>query len=126
MATIVLVPSGGSLSQDGDAAKLGGSMATKTVSFTVEVVAPPDWFLAVAPMALKVVQGTLASFSVTATAQGGYTGTIALSLAGLPAGVTPTITPSTINQTGTATITFPTSAMPIAGPLALTLTGVGQ
>jgi hypothetical protein len=99
-------------------------MATKTINFTVEVLAPPNWFLALAPMALQVVQGVVASFNVTASAQGGYVGSIALSLTGLPAGVVATITPSTITQTGTATITFPTAAMTVAGPLTLTLTAV--
>jgi hypothetical protein len=127
MATIVLAPSGGNLSQDGDAAILtsGGNMATKTVNFTLQVTASPDWFLAVNPTTLSVAQGTAAVFGVTATAQGGYVGTIALSLSGLPAGVTPTINPTSIAQNGTATITIPTAAIPV-GTVALTLTGVGS
>ena len=98
-------------------------MATKTVNFTLTVTTPPDWFLAVSPTNLSVAQGTVASFSVTATAQGGYTGSITLSLSGLPAGVTATITPASIAQNGTATISIPTAAIPV-GAVALTLTGV--
>jgi hypothetical protein len=98
-------------------------MATKTVNFTLTVTTPPDWFLAVAPANLSVAQGTVASFTVTATAQGGYAGNLALSLSGLPAGVTPTITPATIPQNGTATISIPTAAIPV-GPVALVLTGI--
>ena len=98
-------------------------MATKTVNFTLTVTTAPDWFLAISPTSLSVAQGTVAIFSVTATAQGGYTGSIALSLTGLPTGVTPTITPVSIAQNGTATVSIPTAAIPV-GPVALTLTGI--
>ena len=98
-------------------------MATKTVNFTLAVTTPPDWFLSIAPTSLSVAQGIAAVFNVTATAQGGYVGTITLSVLGLPAGVTATIAPAAIAQNGTAVVTIPTSAIP-AGTLALTLQGV--
>ena len=101
-------------------------MAEKTVNFTLEVTAPPGWFLAIAPATLKVAQGTPAVFTLTATAQGGYTSTITFGpVTGLPAGVTATIAPASIPQNGTATVTIPTTAIPVGPVLALQLKGVG-
>ncbi len=99
-------------------------MATKTINFTLEVTTPPDWFLALTPTIVSVAQGALATFNVTTTNQGGYAGTIQLAVLGLPAGVVATITPNPVASEGTATITIPTSDIPV-GTLALTLQGVG-
>ena len=100
-------------------------MPEKFVSFSLEVVAPPNFFLTIAPLALSVIQGADASFTVTATAKGGYASNLALSILGLPAGVAATVTPSTIPPTGTATVRIPTSAIPEGTILALQLKGLG-
>lgn len=101
----------------------GGPMATKTVNFTLAVTASPDWFLSIAPTSLTVAQGAVAVFNVTATAQGGFTGSISLSILGLPVGVSATISPNPIAQTGTAVVSIPTANIPV-GTLNLTLQGV--
>lgn len=98
-------------------------MPEKFVSFSLEVKAPPGWFLSISPLALSVVQGVDATFAVTATAKGGYASDLTLSVLGLPPGVTATITPATIPPTGTATVKIPTSAIPEDTILALQLRG---
>ena len=100
-------------------------MGEQFVDFTLEVLAPPGWFLAIAPVALQVVKGALAIFTVTATAEGGYDSALALSILGLPAGVVATITPPSIPPTGTAQVSIPTDAIPEDTILALQLKGVG-
>lgn len=100
-------------------------MAEQFVDFTLEVLAPPGWFLSIAPVALQVVKGALAVFTVTATAEGGYASPLALSVLGLPAGVVATITPPSIPPTGTAVVRIPTDAIPKDTLLALQLRGVG-
>jgi hypothetical protein len=98
-------------------------MATKTINFTLEVTAPPDWFLAITPTNLSVAQGAMASFNVTATAQGGYTGAITLAVLGLPAGVTASFSVNPVAQNGTTVVSIPTANIPL-GTLALQLQGV--
>jgi hypothetical protein len=100
-------------------------MTEKFVNFSLEVVAPPGWFLSLAPLALRVVKGDPATFTVTATAKGGYVSDLALSILGLPAGVSAVITPSTIPQNGTAVVTIPTADIPEDSKLDLQLKGVG-
>ena len=50
--------------------------------------APADFSLTVSPATLSVAQGATGQLSVTAAAQNGLTGTVAVSGTGLPAGVT--------------------------------------
>ena len=98
-------------------------MSDKFVSLSIEVVAPPNWFLSVAPLSVQVVPGAPAVFQVTATAQGGYTGDIVLSAIGLPAGVTATITPAHISQVGTATVSVLIPANYALGMISFQLKG---
>lgn len=100
-------------------------MSEKIINFSLEVVAPPGWFLSIAPLALRVVKGDPASFSVTASAKGGYVSDLSLSILGLPAGVEATITPDVIPQDGTAVITIPTDDIPEDTILNLQLKVVG-
>ena len=94
----------------------------KNVTFSLEVRVAPDFFLVVAPTALVVDKGAVASFVVTATAAGTYSKNIQLTLTGLPAGVTPTFSVNPIGPNGSSTITIPTAAIPV-GVLSLVLTG---
>jgi len=103
----------------------GAEMSEQFIDFTLEVVAPPGWFLTLDTLALRVVKGDLAVLTVTATARGGYDSPLSLSLLGLPPGVVATITPSSIPPTGTATISIPTGAIPEGTILPLRLRGVG-
>jgi len=104
----------------------GDPMATENmVEFSLEVTAPPGWFLEIAPATLTVVQGTPAVFTVTTRSEGGYISPITLTVEDLPEGVTATIAPNPISQDGTATVTIPTAAIPKDTKLALQLKGVG-
>lgn len=103
----------------------GMIMSEQFVNFTLEVLAPPGWFLSIDPVALQVVQGDLAVFAVTAMAEGGYDSPLALSIIGLPDGVVATIAPPSIPPTGTATVSIPTGEIPKDTTLALQLKGVG-
>ena len=95
---------------------------SKNVTFSLEVRVAPDFFLVVAPTALVVDKGSVASFVVTATSAGTYSKNIALTLAGLPVGVTPTFSVNPIGPNGSSTISIPTVDIPV-GVLSLVLTG---
>lgn len=94
----------------------------KNVTFSLEVRTAPSFFLAVAPAALVVDKGAVASFTVTATAAGAYSKNIELTLAGLPTGVVAAFTANVIGPNGSSTVTIPTVNIPI-GILTLVLTG---
>ena len=95
----------------------------KNVPFTLEVRTAPDFFLAVAPAALAVDKGAIASFTVTATAAGSFAKNIQLTLAGLPTGVTPTFSVNPIGPNGSSVISIPTVNIPVGPPIPLVLTG---
>jgi hypothetical protein len=97
---------------------------TATLSLTVSVPAPPDFSLTLSPTSLSLTSGaTGGSVSVTATAANGFTGTVALAITGLPAGVT--ANPATLSLTpGTAqSTTLTAAATAAAGMVNVTFTG---
>ena len=67
-----------------------------------------------------------ATYSVTVSPRSGFTGTVTLSVYGLPAGVTGTFNPSSINgASGTSTLTVSASTATPLGSYILTITGAG-
>jgi len=102
-----------------------GLTHTTTVALTVSASAPaPDFSLAVAPSSLTLTTGGAGQVtSVTATPANSFTGSVNLSLSGLPAGVTsnpsePTLTPGTAQN-----LTFTAASNATAGTSTVTLTG---
>jgi len=65
------------------------------------------------------------TYNVTVTPLYGFTGTVALSISGLPAGVTATISPNPINTSGSATLTLTAaySTSTFIGQSTVTVTG---
>jgi uncharacterized membrane protein len=99
----------------------GGITHTTTVTFTVNPAASPDFTLSIAPGSQTVTQGQSTSYTVTVNPLAGFTGSVALSVSGLPAGSTATFTPSTTNSN--STLTVQTAATDPAGSYTLTITG---
>jgi uncharacterized membrane protein len=85
--------------------------------------ATPDFSLAAAPSSQSVNQGATATYTVTQTALGGYTGTATLSVSGLPTGATSTFTPGSLTGSGTSSLVITTSAATPTGSYSLTITG---
>ena len=65
-----------------------------------------------------------ASYAILVEGGGGFTGSVNLSVSGVPAGVTATISPTVACQGGEGTLTVTTSATPPLGSWPLTVTGV--
>jgi hypothetical protein len=63
-----------------------------------------------------------ASYTVTVPAQTGVTGTLTLSVSGLPAGATASFSPATLANSGSSTLTVNTSTSTPAGTYPLTIT----
>jgi uncharacterized membrane protein len=69
-----------------------------------------------------VVTGSTATFTITISAVDGFNGTLQFSVAGLPAGATPTFTPSTVTGSGSTTLSITTSSSTPRGSYAFTVT----
>ncbi|HEX4546112.1 MAG TPA: SBBP repeat-containing protein [Candidatus Acidoferrum sp.] len=82
----------------------GGSLQ-QTVNLTGSGTASgtPDFTVSVSPATASVAAGTAASFTVTVTSVGGFTGAVGLACAGAPS--TCTLTPSSVTPAANATVT---------------------
>ncbi|WP_018760634.1 COG1470 family protein [Arthrobacter sp. 135MFCol5.1] len=87
----------------------------------------PGITVQVSPASQSVQQGQPATYTVTVTSTGGFSGAVNLATAGLPAGAAGAFTPSSVTltsgSTSTATLNATTSASTPAGTNALTITG---
>lgn len=99
-----------------------GGTVTRTGTVVLTVVDAAGFDLAATPTAVTVAQGSAATSTITVSRTGGFTGTIAFTASGLPAGVTAAFAPST--TTGTSSVvTFTAAATAAAGTTTVTLTG---
>jgi hypothetical protein len=95
----------------------GGVSGTATVTVTAPVA---EFSMTASPPSRSVKQGAAASYIVTITPIGAFSGSVALSVSGLPAGATATFTPNP--ATGSSTLKVQT-AVGVRGTFTLTITG---
>src|SRR5262249_4039827 len=70
----------------------------------------------------SVTAGSAASYTVSVAAQNGFTGTVTLSVTGLPTGATARFSASSISTSGALTLTISTASSTAAGNSTLTIT----
>lgn len=100
----------------------GSLTHTTTLSLTVNPSAPaPNFSLSASPTSLSITQGASGTDSVSVTALNGFTGSVALSASGLPAGVTASFNPA--STTSSSTLTLTASSTATTGPATVTITG---
>jgi carbohydrate binding protein with CBM5/12 domain len=85
--------------------------------------ATPDFTLAVTPASQSVAVGSPATYTVSTTVLNGFSGTVALSVSGLPAGATASFKQTSISSAGSSSLTISTTAATPAGSSTLTITG---
>ena len=73
--------------------------------------------------AVSVAQGAAGSSTVTSTVSGGFDSAIALSVSGLPTGVTAAFSPTSITGAGTSALTFTVASTAVAGTYSVTVKG---
>ena len=103
------------------------SAGTPSVGSFVQVAASGpigDFSLSASPATQTVVAGTSTSYTITVSPAGGFTGTVTMSVSGLPAGSTASFTPPTVSGSGSATLTVNTGILTPLGNYQLTITGV--
>jgi hypothetical protein len=101
---------------------ISGSL-THAATVTLNVTGAPDFTLSVAPGSQTVTQGGNAVYTVSATALNSFTGSLSLSVSGLPTGATGTFSPATITPGTNATLTVTTKTSTPTGSPTLTITG---
>ncbi len=105
---------------------VSGSLThTVQLSLTVTAGSPaPDFSLSLVPSSLSVAQAASGQTSLSASAVNGFSGTIAVTAAGLPAGVT--ISPATVTLTPGTSQSLTVNVDPSAalGSAVITFTGV--
>lgn len=87
----------------------------------------PTIDIALSNAALTIVQGTNQTTTVTLTRSGGFTGDVAITVEGLPTGVTAAAAPATLGASVTSSVvTFTASATAAAGPATATIRAAGN
>jgi len=99
---------------------------TSTTNVTLNVTGPASFTLSATPSSQTVNPGGGTSYSVSTTAVNGFTGTINLSVSGLPANATGTFNPTSVSVGGSATLTITTTSSTPTGSSTLTIKGTGS
>jgi hypothetical protein len=81
----------------------------------------PDFSISATPSSQTVIQGSNAGYQVNVTALNGFTGTVSLSVTGVPGG-SAGFSPSSVTGSGASTLTVDTSSL-APGTYTLTITG---
>ncbi|HVB33135.1 MAG TPA: hypothetical protein VNJ52_01990 [Patescibacteria group bacterium] len=94
------------------------------VTFVVGTLSTPNFSLSASQTSQSVVQGGSASYTITVSGSGGFTGDVGLTETGLPGGATPTFSPTTVTGgSGNSALSVATSASLAAGTYPFTVTG---
>jgi hypothetical protein len=87
----------------------------------------PDFALSASPTSLSVTQGSSASSTVSTSVSNGFNSSVALSISGLPSGVTASFSPASIAApgSGSSTLTFTASSTATTGTFNTTVSATG-
>ena len=95
--------------------------ATFVAELSFGATTSPDYSLSVTPSSQSVVAGKTTSYTVNVTPSGGFSGSVALTVSGLPSGASGSFVPNP--TTGSSTLTVNTSSAAQPGSYPLTVTG---
>jgi subtilase family serine protease len=101
----------------------GSLVHSTTVSLTVNPPAAPDFSISASPASQSVVRGGSVNYTATITGSNGFAGTTALSVSGLPSGISASFSPSSVTGNGSATMTVSTAPSTKQGTYTLTVRG---
>ncbi len=95
---------------------------TSTVTLVTQAPPSPDFSLTINPTSQSVRGGSQVSYTVTLASVNGFTGSVALSVSGLPSGSTGTFSPTSVTGTGASVLTITTAPNP-RGTFTFTVSG---
>ena len=93
---------------------------------TRTVTVQPDFSLSATPSSRTVVKGGGTTYTATVTGGTGFSGTVSLSVSGLPAGASASFSPASISNSGSSTLSVSTSSTTPPGSYPLTITGTSS
>ena len=99
-----------------------GSLSHST-GVTLVVTPPPDFAISVAPGSQSVTQGGGTSYTLTVGGQNGFGGIVGFTATGFGAGAFGTFSPTSVNGSGSSTLSVTTTAIAATGSFTLTVTG---
>jgi subtilase family serine protease len=94
-----------------------------SVPVTLEVDPKGNFSLSISPASQSVDQGSNIGYGVTVSSSGGFTAVVSMTVSGLPAGATATLSPSSVQGSGLVSLSIITSADTPGGSYTLTVTG---
>ena len=97
---------------------------TLTHTANVTLVVRADFSVAVTPPSVTVSRGSSARYTVTITPGSGFTGTVSLSVSGLPRRTSASFNPSSITTSGSSTLTVSTNRRTPTGTFTLTISAI--
>ena len=83
----------------------------------------PSFTLSASPSALSIAQSSGGSTTISSSVSGGFSSSIALTVSGLPTGVTAAFSPTSITGAGSSTLSFTVGSTAAAGTYSITVTG---
>ena len=89
---------------------------------TRTVTVQPDFSLSASPSTSTVTQGGGTTYTATVTGGSGFSGTVSLSVSGLPAGASASFNPASISTSGSSTLSVSTASNTPTGSYPLTVT----
>jgi hypothetical protein len=101
----------------------GGNVTLQAATLTVAGSVSADFSLTASPASQTTPPGGSASYTASVTGSGGFTGTVNLSVSGLPTGASGTFTPGSVSGSGSSTLAV-SAGSAVAGTYPLTITGV--
>ena len=84
----------------------------------------PGFAVLATPSSQTVGRSASANYTLTLSPSGGFAGSVALSVSGLPGGATATLTPTSITNTSSSTLAISTNSAIAGGSYPITVTGV--
>ena len=101
----------------------GGLVRSTAVTLVVNTPPPPDFALSLSPTSRTVRRGSSTTYTITVTAQNGFSGTVGLSVSGLPSGASASFNPPSVVRAGSSTMTVRTTGKTARGTFTLTVRG---
>jgi subtilisin family serine protease len=98
----------------------GGTSRSATVTL---VVTARDFGLGISPGSVTVIRRQTATYTVSVPSSTGLPGAVTLTVAGLPAGASATLSPNSLGAPGTSTLTVRTTGTTARGTFTLRVTG---
>ena len=102
----------------------GSPNGTGLINALAPVATSPTFSLSAT--SVSIVQGSSGSSTVTSTVADGFDSAVALSVSGLPTGVTGTFSPTSITGSGSSTLSLTVASTTTAGTYTITVTGTSS